>query len=143
MSTNKKKDQTDKYRVTLETAVILRKMRFPQHDISKSYFLGADAPSLSYGELLDFKVIKGNKYSVAAPTVHEVMDWLREKKDMFVEVTICPSKPLYIWRIKRTGNGETVVCQDSTHDSTKGFKSYKECCEAAILGCLHHISQES
>lgn len=160
MNTNKKKNPNDKYRVTLKTAIALRKIRYPQYDTDKSYFLGKGVPTLAYGELLDFKVIKGNKHSVAAPTVHEVMDWLREKKCMFVEVTRCPSKPLYFWRIKRTDSGETVAFQAdtygkkyvkdngfevgvATYDNTKNFKSYKKCCEAAILGYLYYISQQS
>ena len=159
MNTNKKKDPNDKYRVMLNTAITLRKISFPQYNANKSYFVGVVSNThLKYGELLNFKVIKGNKHSVAAPTVYEVMNWMREKKGLFVEITRCPSKPLYFWRIKRTDNGETVAYQADTYDKeyvTKDgfkvgvvtydyatqFKSYKECCEDAIQYYIYYIAQ--
>lgn len=153
MNTNKRSNEN--CLVSFETAIALRKAKYPQYETEKSYFRGKRCVNLEYGELLGFKPVKGNKYSVAAPRISEVVDWMRERKGLFVEITRCPDpkKRLYFWRIIQTDNGEKRGIQENTRsivykDSNVGsisyecadkHKSYYGCCEEAINYYLKNI----
>ena len=128
-------------RVPLKTALLLKKCRYPRKQCDSSYFTGKTSSHLKYGELLSFPPITGNIYSVAAPTIHETMDWLRNKKDLFVEVRFVLDAHLsdlrpYRWRLVKPSRANGIIC------SEVGFNTYEECCIDCIDFTLEMLSKK-
>ncbi len=120
--------------VSFEVAKLLKEKGFNDVPVYTYY--------LSYGGfyLSPMAVTNKDLYAqghIAAPTLQMVMKWLREEKDVQIEITIVgtdtwesPTKWMYGFRCQT---------KDVIHRRHADFSSYEEACEVAIKYCLENL----
>ena len=75
--------------VSFDLAKKLKKKGFPQYT-EKSYFVGDHKNRMcSVGTFLHVHT-QNAEHLIAAPTISQVLKWLREEKKIFVEIVITP-----------------------------------------------------
>lgn len=132
------KEETKKT-VSLVTALLLKSMRYPRKNAKRSYFIGKSSNQLEYGELLDFPPIKGNTYSIAAPSYLDVMVWLMDKRNVFVEITIDRKTRTYRWKVCDISKNADVIVDDGGF----GIGDYCGCCDNAIASyCMKVLERK-
>ena len=98
-----------------------------------------------------------NKVLVDAPTIEQILKWLREDKDIHIKSDICfrytsehkkdkngtysgymdVSKPFWSFLIRRIKNGNCVY--DNTTASNNEYFSYEDACIAGIEYVIEHL----
>lgn len=117
--------------VSFETAKLLKEKGF-DWEVHRSYlvndncFAPADVNDLPY-----------RKDAIRIPTLQMAMKWLREEKDIQIEISIVgtdtwesPTKWIYGFRCQT---------KDIIDRRNADFSSYEEACEAAIKYCLEKL----
>lgn len=133
--------------VSFETAKLLKEKGFDEY-CKSVYHVGSICSVASlgyhdnegYGAVIEEKQNSDfGKYdnAISAPTLQMAMKWLREEKDVQIEISIVgtdtwesPTKWMYGFRCQT---------KDIIDRRNADFSSYEEACEAAIKYCLENL----
>ena len=122
--------------VTLETAKVLKEKGFKE-DVSVFYELVCEEGSYEYElfESYDAQNYNASVYSFSAPTQYIVQKWLRETKNLQIE--IYRSAVGYGYAIVKSDNGTWQEDDDSRGTNDGGlWDTYEEALEAGIIKAL-------
>lgn len=92
--------------VTYEIAKKLKEKGFPQHIAEDAYIVdnyGEDEYQI--GDMLPIQLIPDYMDDVAAPTIYQVLKWLREEKDIFIQLEYINQKACGCTIIKQKTGG--------------------------------------
>ena len=119
--------------VSFETAKLLKEKGF---DMPLNYFYNSDGRKC-YATSYNWNQTAGDFQDYSCPTLQMAMKWLREEKDVQIEISIVgtdtwesPTKWKYGFRC------QTKYVIDRRNAD---FSSYEEACEAAIKYCLENL----
>lgn len=123
--------------VSYETAKLLKEKGFDENT-PVNYFVGDDKlRGCVVGEMIYHKRAEEDTHLIACPTLQMAMKWLREEKDVQIEISIVgtdtwesPTKWMYGFRCQT----KEVIDRRNAD-----FSSYEEACEAAINYCLENL----
>lgn len=121
--------------VTFEIAKKLKTKGFPQgneEDITKLYYQISD--NLQSAIMLS----EGKDVKWQCPFIDEVLKWLRDEKDIFIEITVdVNDKFNYYFGIYKKGNDTwEYIGQNDTYDY---FEMYEEAAMAGIEWVLNNL----
>lgn len=121
--------------VTFEIAKKLKTKGFPQgneEDITKLYYQISD--NLQSAIMLS----EGKDVKWQCPSIDEVLKWLRDEKDIFIEITVdVNDKFNYYFGIYKKGNDTwEYIGQNDTYDY---FEMYEEAAMAGIEWVLNNL----
>lgn len=126
--------------VTLETAKLLKAAGFKE-DVSSFYELvykGGSGPEYEIDESYDAQNYNTDVYSISAPTQSIAQRWLRETKNLHIE--IYRSAVGYGYAIVKADNGTWQEDDDSRGPNDGGlWDTYEETLEAGIKEALKLI----
>lgn len=75
--------------VPYELAKKLKEKEFPQHITNDAYIIDNDGEEeYNIGDRLPIPLIPDYMNDVAAPTISQVLKWLREEKKIFVQISL-------------------------------------------------------
>ena len=125
-----------KYFVPLETAKLLKEKGYPQEFADWYYHESADELAFVHNRYVPERVVTGKPtelgiWYIAAPTYHEVVDWL-EEKGIWVSVTNRP------WGTWFASVEERDKPQEKGYD-TDDYSTREEALQAAILKALEML----
>ena len=112
--------------VSFDTAKLLKEKGFNWK--CRTYFI-ADKEVAAISTLRDFNSVG---VYISAPTLQMAMKWLREEKDVLIEMHHLYRKEWYAIVSSENPLGISVKTTDS-------YSSYEEACEAAIKYCLENL----
>lgn len=117
--------------VSFETAKLLKEKGF-DWEVHRSYLVNDNV--FIPGDINDIPL---RKDAIRIPTLQMAMKWLREEKDVQIEIPIVgtdtwesPTKWMYGFRCQT---------KDVIDRRNADFSSYEEACEAAIKYCLENL----
>ena len=119
--------------VSFETSKLLKGKGFDESTLQR---YGADGDMSSDGRMGKYNSLTKLNF-IAAPTIQMAMKWLREEKDVQIEIAIVgtdtwesPTKWMYGFRCQT---------KDVIDRRNADFSSYEQACEAAIKYCLENL----
>ena len=121
--------------VSFETAKLLKEKGFSE-ECHYAYHYYTHRP-FYHRKMNDFNggEYQGLKYEwYSAPTLQMAMKWLRDKHDIFIEISVdeMPKDNGYQWALYHNSTKEIMPYADWE-------KTYEEACEAAIKYCLEKL----
>ena len=120
--------------VSFELAKKLKEKGFPQHIVDEAYIVdnyGEDEYDI--GDRLPIPLIPDYMDDVAAPTISQVLKWLRKEKKLHVVFPFYEDKGFYYY-VQRIGNSARIV--SSFDDSDTCFDTAEQ---AALTGIEYVI----
>lgn len=139
--------------VSFKISKKLHELGYPQNCSTHSYFVGdGNLGFCKAGELLEYPVKEGETHKIAAPTISNILDWLRNNKD--IHVNICLFKKyeedgdrnagdkLVYWtyNIQEVSTGEIIFDYDGEFDAIQ-FPTYELAAHDAIVYILTNLMQ--
>lgn len=134
--------------VSFKLSKKLRELGYPQNGSTHSYFVGdGKLRFCKVGELLGHSVKEGETHKIAAPTISNILDWLRNNKDIHVNLrlskefeedgnwNVCNEWVYWTYNIQKVSTGETIFDYDGEFDAIQ-FPTY----ELAALDAIIYIS---
>ena len=126
--------------VTYELAVKLKEKGFPQHITDDAYITdnyGEDEYDI--GDRLPIPLIPDYMDDVSAPTISQVLKWLREKK-IFVVIAVNPTLSLkdkiaYYYQVYSNSNGVT----SDYYESEECYAQWEDCAIDSIKYVLDNL----
>ena len=88
---------------------------------------------LTTQELLNLQIVGEKEERCVAPTLQMAMKWLREEKNIFIDVYYDSDIKGYLYSIIKLPKGITLNVSDLADNI------YEEACEAAIKYCLENL----
>jgi hypothetical protein len=87
----------------------------------------------------DFQNSK-NQYRVAAPTISQVLKWLREEKKIYIVIAVNPTlstkdKIAYYYQVYSNSNGVT----SDYYESEECYAQWEDCAIGSIKSVLKHL----
>jgi hypothetical protein len=81
-----------------------------------------------------------NKHRIAAPTIPQVLKWLREEKKIFVVIAVNPTlstkdKIAYYYQVYSNSNGVT----SDYYESEECYAQWEDCAIGSIKSVLKHL----
>lgn len=125
--------------IPFEIAKRLNDIGYPQYNSYKSYFIGDDEKR--YVEIVSLINRSKNTedfHLIAAPTISQVLKWLRDEKYIFIEITVdVNDKFNYYFEIYKKGNDTwEYIGQNDTYDY---FEMYEEAALAGVKYTLDNL----
>lgn len=78
-----------------------------------------------------------NQYRVAAPTISQVLKWLREEKGLHIEIYMYHN--CYLWEIYNTKIYDADFTQKSEKYSEIEYETYEQAALAGVNYCLDNL----
>lgn len=120
--------------VTFEIAKKLKEKGYPQHIAEDAYIIdnyGEDEYQI--GDRLPIPLIPNYMDDIAAPTISQVLKWLREKKKYHIEFVGNACGYLFIISDVPSEGGTDRYCSDYSGPNDGGtWDKYEDCVLAAI-----------
>jgi hypothetical protein len=122
--------------VTYEIAVKLEDKGFPQHICDNAYITDNEYDNDKYlvGERWCIPFIPDYYNVIAAPTISQVLKWLREEKKLHVSIMTFMFKAGWCYEVIRLGDSPTLV--DAHRNS---YNTYEEAAIAGVNYCLENL----
>lgn len=123
--------------VPFELAVKLKEKGYPQHITDEAYITdnyGEDEYDI--GDRLSIPLIPDYMDDVAAPTISQVLKWLREEKKIHIVCPFYEDKGLYYY-VQRIGNAVRLVSSFSNRNDC--FDTYEQAAIAGIEYVLDNL----
>ena len=116
---------TEQY-VSFETARLLKEKGFPQHITSHTYFVGDDKKrGCVVGEFIGHPSIETDIHLIDAPTQQMALRWLREVKNIHINI--------YWLSIRKQYHSEII---EGERGSDENCNTYEDAVEYALKYCL-------
>ena len=118
--------------VSFETAKLLKEKGFDEATIGYYPIIGKAKETFHKGAAYRWNYFSDR--GIAAPTLQMAMKWLRNKHDIFIEISVDEilKDNGYQWALYYNSTKEIMPYADWE-------KSYEEACEAAIKYCLEKL----
>ena len=127
--------------VPFELAVKLKEKGFPQHIAEDAYIIdnyGEDEYQI--GDRLPIPLIPDYMDDIAAPTISQVLKWLREKKKYHIEFVGNACGYLFIISDIPSEGGTDRYCSDYSGPNDGGtWDKYEDCAIAGIEYVLDNL----
>ena len=127
--------------VPFEIAKKLKEKGFPQHITEDAYIIdnyGEDEYQI--GDRLPIPLIPDYMDDIAAPTISQVLKWLREKKNYHIEFVGNACGYLFIISDVPSEGGTDRYCSDYSGPNDGGtWDKYEDCALAAIEYVLDNL----
>lgn len=119
--------EEDKDIVPFELAKVLAEKEFPQFNSHVSYYVGDGKPPFySIGTVIYGRKYDWDTHLIAAPTIAQVLKWLREEKKLHVSIMTFMFKEGWCFEIIQIGQNPKLVATQRN-----SFNIYEQ---AAIAG---------
>ena len=127
--------------VTYELAVKLKEKGYPQHITDDAYITdnyGEDEYDI--GDRLPIPLIPDYMDDVAAPTISQVLKWLREEKKIYIVIAVNPTlstkdKIAYYYQVYSNSNGVT----SDYYESEECYAQWEDCAIDSIKYVLDNL----
>lgn len=126
--------------VTYELAVKLKEKGFNEPCYGYYHCNGGnDSFELCGNGDRDFQNSK-NQYRIAAPTISQVLKWLREEKKIYIVIAVNPTlstkdKIAYYYQVYSNSTGVT----SDYYESEECYAQWKDCAMGSIKSVLKHL----
>lgn len=137
--------------VSFKISKKLHELGYPQNGSTHSYFVGdGKLRFCKVGELLGHPVKEGETHKIAAPTISNILDWLRNNKDIHVNITlskeyeedgnwnVCNEWVYWTYNIQKVSTGEIIFDYDGEFDAIQ-FQTYELAAHDAIVYILNNL----
>ena len=119
--------EEDKDLVPFELAKVLEEKGFPQFNSYVAYYVGdGKPPSYRIGTVIYRRKLDWDTHLIAAPTIAQVLKWLRKERGIFILVDVRRDLQWYyeVWNIK----GKLSVLGNVPYNKNNSYE------QAAIAG---------
>lgn len=125
--------------LSFEIAKKLKEKGFPQHWSNLHYILENEYEDdfFEVGAKYQVEVIYDYIPTIAAPTISQVLKWLREEKKLFIEVYMYNNH--YLWEIYNTEIVDVDMTQKSEKYSEEEYLTYEDAALAGIEYVLYNL----
>ena len=127
--------------VTYELAVKLKEKEFSQHWSNDDYVVENEyEDKFEVGSHYDRCFIPEHLPTIAAPTISQVLKWLREEKNIFVVIAANPTlstkdKIAYYYQVYSNSNGVT----SDYYESKECYTQWEDCAIDSIKYVLDNL----
>lgn len=124
-----------------ELAVKLKEKGYPQHIANDAYIVdnyGEDECNI--GDRLPIPLVPDYMDDVAAPTISQVLKWLREENKIYIVIAVNPTlstkdKIAYYYQVYSNSNGVT----SDYYESEECYAQWEECAIDSIKYVLGNL----
>lgn len=121
-----------------ELAVKLKEKGYPQCVYGKYHML--DACYVEEGEFFEKGCITEAERAYTAPTISQVLKWLREEKKIYIVIAVNPTfstkdKIAYYYQVYSNSNGVT----SDYYESEECYVQWEDCAIGAIKSVLDNL----